>query len=81
MGHDELDAVVCALTGVLDEKLLLRENKLAITISDKVHDDRVDPSPPKVYVLMRQLPDDLRIVVRSKTIYDQAEMLEEVARE
>lgn len=78
LGHDELDAVVCALTGVVEERCLLRGNELEVVISDKVRDDQVDPTPPKAYVLMRRLPDNLRIVVRTKTIYDHAEMLEEI---
>lgn len=78
LGHDEVDAVVCALTGVVEEGCLLRGNELAGAISGKVRDDRVDPTPPKAYVLIRQLPDDLRIVVRTKTIYDHVEMLEDI---
>ncbi len=81
LGHDDLDAVMCALTGVVDERCLLQGNELAVAISEKVRDDRVDPTPPKAYVLMKRLPDDLRVVARTKTVYDQAEMLEEVAGE
>ena len=78
LSHDELDAVLCALTGVVDRSCLLQEKELETAISEKVGDDRVDPTPPKAYVLMRRLPEDLTIVVNSKTVRDDAETLEEI---
>lgn len=81
LSHDELDAVLCVLTGVVDQSCLLQGEELGTTIGEKVGDDLVDPTPPKAYVLMKHLPEELTIVVSSKTVREDAEMLEEVAEE
>ena len=77
LSHDELDAVLCALTGVVDRSCLLQEKELETAIGEKVGDDRVDPTPPKAYVLMRRLPEELTIAVSSKIVRHDAETLEE----
>lgn len=81
LSHDDLDAVLCALTGVVDQSCLLQEKELGTAIGEAVGDDRVDPTPPKAYVLMKHMPEELTIVVSSKTVRDDAEMLEAVAEE
>jgi hypothetical protein len=76
LDHDEVDAVVCALAGVVDDSCLLRGEALEDAISNVISDDQVDPSPPEAYVLMRQLPDDLCVAVKIGTAYDLATVLE-----
>lgn len=78
LNHDELDAVVCALTGVVDRDSLLQEKDLETAIKGKVAYDRIDTAPPRGYVLMRRLPEELTTVVRTKTVRDNAEMLGEI---
>ncbi len=79
LNHDELDAVLCALTGVVDRGCLLQGGELETAISEKVADDRIDPAPPKAYALIKHLPEELTITVGTKTVRDHAEMLEEIA--
>ncbi len=81
LSHDDLDAVLCALTGVVDRSCLLQGKELGTAIGERVDDHRVDPTPPEAYALIERLPEEPTIVVSSKTVREDTEMLEEVAEE
>ncbi len=77
--HDELDAVICALTGVVDDICLCHGKRLETTISRHIDDGQVEPAPPRAYVLMRRLPERLSVAVSVEPVRNQAEMLEKIA--
>lgn len=79
LNHDEFDAVLCALAGLVDPACLCQGEDLKAVISREVAYERIDSSPPRGYVLVRRMPKATRIAVRTKTVRDHAEMLEEVS--
>jgi hypothetical protein len=80
LNHDEFDAVVCALTGVVDSDCLCQGEDLETFISEKIGDVQIDATSPKGYALIRRKPEAMRIAVRIKTVSDQTEMFEEISR-
>lgn len=80
LNHDEFDAVICALTGVVEETRLLRDNDLKHTILKRLGSQQVDPTPPKGYVLLQSWPEDWKIWLKVVTVRGQCEMLNEVTK-
>jgi hypothetical protein len=80
LDHDELDAVICSLTGVLDDECLLRDGNLEHVISESLGNQRVNSAPPRGYVLLKEYPRELEIRLEKRTVRTQSEMLEAVRR-
>lgn len=79
LDHDELDAVICALTGVLDDGCLLRDGDLENAISDRVGSHSEAAAPPGGYFLIRRWPEDLDVRLEAQTVSGRSEMLEAVS--
>jgi hypothetical protein len=71
--HDELDAAICAITGVVEEPLLLQGDELAREIASRLK-EKVPPSyaakiradPPDGYVLLKEWPQqEIRLTKRN----------------
>ncbi len=79
LDHDEIDAVVCALTGVMSAECVLREDALRTCIQEKLGDDGVDPTPPMAYALMKLPPRESRMLVRIRMVDDSDQRSKELA--
>ncbi len=78
LNHDELDAVICALTGIAEEMHLLRGDDLKHVVFKKLLNQQVDPTPPKGYALLRSWPEGLETRLETTTIHTRSDMLDEV---
>lgn len=65
--HDELDAAICAITGVADEHLRLQGEALTNTIVQRLNEQASAGSrPPGGYVLLKAWPQgEIRLTRRS----------------
>lgn len=80
ISDDELDAIICAITGVVDEKYCLYGDEL----SDKMKELKGAESfsricAPAGYVLLKSLP-NMKIYLIDKKVRSHKELLEDVAR-
>lgn len=75
---DELDAIICAITGVVDDNHLLQEDELTKDINELISNGEVYPAP-KGYVLLKSLP-KMKICIIEKKARSHKELLEDVAR-
>ncbi len=80
LDHDELDAVICSLTGILDDNCLLQEGDLQGVISKQLGNPEVSSTPPEGYVLLKEYPPDLKIKLEKTTVNSHSAMLEAVRR-
>lgn len=84
LNDDELDAVICAITGIVDEKYRLQGNELTNNIN-KLIEKRMKRKtqcryfPPKGYVLLKDIPEEATINITKKIVKSHDEMLQVVA--
>lgn len=78
LNDDELDAVICAITGVVDEEYCLQGNELANEINRLISNDK-QYSAPVGYVILKKKP-EFKIHITTKIVKNQKELLKEVAR-
>lgn len=56
LDDDELDSVLCALTGIAEDRCVLKEDKLQRNIAKKAHIPKDMAVPPRGYVLLKKVP-------------------------
>lgn len=84
LNDDELDAIICAVTGVVDGDLILQGDELKHEISKNIKNklknpnmDEIDVDPPLGYVLLKERP-DMEIILERKKFDDHESMMKEV---
>ncbi len=77
LDDNELDAGICAITGIADENHRLQENELTECINGLISNGKRYPAPMG-YVLLKKKP-DVKINITKKTMKSHEEMLEAVA--
>ncbi len=78
LNDDELDAIICAITGVVDDEYCLQGNELTNKINSLISNGKPYPAP-NGYVLLKKRP-EIKINITTKIVKNQKEMLKEVAR-
>ncbi|MCQ6963683.1 hypothetical protein PV02_11620 [Methanolobus chelungpuianus] len=86
LNDDEIDASICALTGVLSSINLLKDNELGIKIKTEIETkigsnpfENTNFEPPKGYVLIKSLP-EVEITLKKKVCTSHKNMLQEILR-
>lgn len=83
LNSDELDAIICAITGVVNDNLILQGDELEYEILKKVKNKLknvnltdIDVSPPRGYVLLKEKP-NVKIILEMKTVGNHDNMMKE----
>ena len=86
LNDDEVDSIICATAGIVEEERLLRGSELATVIKKRLHKklnvrnlDEIQSFEPKGYVLLKELP-AFEIKVEKKEVKTFGETLSEVLR-
>lgn len=66
LDHDELDAAICALSGVAEAEHKLQGDELEAEIENRLGVVSVDCSAPEGYVLIRSQPEKMTVLVEKK---------------
>jgi hypothetical protein len=81
---DDIDASICALTGVLSNIYLLKDDELAMKIKNEVKkkiDDtfvyNINFEPPNGYVLIKSLP-EIKVTLKKEVCISHKKLLEEI---
>jgi hypothetical protein len=77
ISDDDLDAIICAITGVVDEIHLLQGDELRKEINRLISNGKQYPAP-KGYVLLKSLPNMKRCIKCKEVTHE--ELLKEMAR-
>ena len=77
LNDDELDAVICAITGIVDENYRLQGNELTEYINSSISNGNRYPAPMG-YVLLKKKP-EININITKKIVKSHEEMLQVVA--
>lgn len=78
LNDDEFDAVICAITGIVDEKYRLQGNELTEYINSSISNGNRYPAPMG-YVLLKKKP-EININITKKIVKSHKELLQEVER-
>ena len=85
LNDDELDAIICAITGVVDDDFILQGDELKHEISKSIKKklnnenlEDIDVASPLGYVLLKEKP-DMKINVEIKEFDDHESMMKEVS--
>lgn len=85
LNDDELDAIICAITGVVDDDLILKGDELKHEISKSIKNklnneylDGINVEPPRGYVLLKEKP-NMKINVVIIEFDDHESMIKEVS--
>ncbi len=86
LNDDEVDSIICASTGIVEENRLLKGNELVTEIKNRLMKklgignlDGIQSLEPKGYVLLKKLP-SFEIRVEKKEFKNSRAMLSEVLR-
>jgi hypothetical protein len=81
---DDIDASICALTGVLSNINLLKDNELAIKINNDIKKKigntfvgNINFEPPNGYVLIKSLP-EIKVTLKKEVCTSHKKLLEEI---
>lgn len=84
LNDDELDAIICALPGVVDDDLILQGDELKHEISKSINNklkneniECLDVNPPLGYVLLKEIL-GVKIIIEMKNFADHESMMEEI---
>lgn len=84
LNDDELDAIICAITGVVDDDLTLQGDELKHEISNGIKDklkiddlDGINVEPPLGYVLLKERP-NMKINIEIKEFDNHENMMDAV---
>lgn len=84
LNDDELDAIICALAGVVDDDLILQGDELKHEISKSIKNklkngniECLDLDPPLGYVLIKERL-DMKIIIEMKKFDDHESMMKEI---
>ncbi|NJD52133.1 MAG: DUF429 domain-containing protein [Candidatus Methanoperedens sp.] len=78
LNDDELDAIICSITGVVDEEYCLQGDELANKINSLISNDK-RYTAPNGYILLKKRP-EIRINITTKIVKNQKELLKDVVR-
>ncbi len=78
ISDDDLDAIICAITGIVDEKYRLHGNELTESINSSISNGNRYPAPMG-YVLLKKKP-EININITKKIVKSHKELLKDVER-